>query len=120
MGAPESTLADSEFIAVYALSAHNSFGFFGDGFVVHKEIILYGISYVPAFRGIVNVGAVSLSGLRQAFDEFIFLKVINDVSRRQLDKHIRLVRPRELGIVEMLYFASLVAGCGGYFRRSYQ
>lgn len=90
---PEGALADSEFIAVYALSAYNSFGFFGYGFVVHEEVILNGIGYVSAFRGIVNVCTVSFSGLRQTFDEFIFLEIINDVSRRQFDKHIRFVRP---------------------------
>ena len=117
---PEGALADSEFIAVYALPAYNSFGFFGYGFVVYEEVILNGIGYVSAFRGIVNVCTVSFSGLRQTFDEFIFLEIINDVSRRQFDKHIRFVRPWKLGIVEMLYFISLMAGCYGCFRRSYQ
>ena len=114
---PKSAFADAELIAVHTLPAHNSFGFLGYGLVVHKKVVLYGIGYVSSFRSIVDVAAFPFSCLRHALNEFVFFKVINDVFCRQFDKHIRLVRPWEFSVMEMLHFTSLLSGYGCCCRR---
>ena len=99
--APKRALRDAKLVAVHRLSADDTFGLVRHLAVVHVEVVLDGVGYVATLRCEVDVGASGLCSLGIGDDELVFLEVVNNVSFRPLDKHVRLVRPRELRVVEV-------------------